>query len=153
MAPCTDDIIFVDITKENWEKCISLTVSEEQSKFVSPNVYSLAQSKFETEMCPVGICVNNEMIGFLMYVKSSNAYKVWIVRFMIDKAYQGRGYGSQALRKLINMLNLKYKDSDIFLCVEPENQAAIKLYEKYEFLPTGEKWDNELIYKRPYKNL
>lgn len=82
------DLYFSDITKKNWEECIALSVSEEQNKFVASNVYSLAQSKFETEMCPLGIYVNDKMVGFLMYVKDSNACKAWIVRFMIDKSYQ-----------------------------------------------------------------
>lgn len=83
MVNITLNMEFVDIDIKNWEKCISLSVSEEQKGFVAPNVYSLAESKFETDMCPIGICVNGEMIGFIMYVKDPTAKKAWITRFMI----------------------------------------------------------------------
>jgi diamine N-acetyltransferase len=139
---------FADITKENWEECIALSVSDEQSKFIASNLYSLAQSKFEPEMCPMGVYDHETMVGFIMYVKDSNADKVWIVRFMIGKERQGKGYGKIALSKLIDLLSEKYAGSDIYLCVEPENQIATKMYENFGF---AEKWDNELIYCRKYK--
>jgi diamine N-acetyltransferase len=148
MMPDKSKLYLREITKENWEECITLSVSDEQSKFIASNLYSLAQSKFEPEMCPLGIYFDDHMVGFIMYVKDSKAEKVWIVRFMTDKAFQRKGYGKMALDKFIEMMREKYAGSDIFLCVEPENQIAIRFYESFDFALTGEKWDNELVYCR-----
>jgi len=82
-----------------------------------------------------------------MYSYDSNESKSWIIRFMIDQAYQRKGLGTEALRKLIALLADKYPQSDIRLCVEPDNAVAIKMYKSFGFQPTGEKWDNELIFE------
>jgi ribosomal protein S18 acetylase RimI-like enzyme len=37
--------------------------------------------------------------------------------------------------------------SDIRLCVEPDNEAAIELYKKHGFRATGKKWGTEFIYE------
>lgn len=142
------ELEFVNITKENWDDCVALSVADEQKSFIASNLDSLNQAESEPEMRPIGICADGSMIGFIMYVKSTNESKVWIVRFMIDKAYQKMGYGREALSSLVLLLNERYSDSDIYLCVEPENDTAIKFYEHFNFLPTGDKWDNELVYRR-----
>lgn len=140
-------ISFVEITKDNWRECISLTVTQEQQGFVASNLYSLAESKFEPEMCPVGICKDNKLVGFAMYGNEKEANKSWIIRFMITKEHQGKGIGKEALNCLTQFLLNKYPENDIRLCVEPENNVAINLYTGFGFIFTGNKLDNELIYE------
>jgi diamine N-acetyltransferase len=144
-------IIFVDITSSNRQECISLSVSENQKNFVAANSDSLEEAAQNQGMRPAGISNDGKLIGFAMYSNSSNSNKSWIIRFMIDKSYQRKGYGKEALSKLIQLLFEKYSASDIRLCVEPENIIAIKFYENFGFQPTGEKWDNELIYELKVK--
>lgn len=139
-------ISLVEITFANWEECIALSVSEEQRKFVAPNVYSLAQSKYEPYMIPLGISDGSRLVGFSMHVKDADAEKAWIVRFMIDKEHQRKGYGKEALMALLVLMSEKYPKSDVFLCVEPDNDVAKKFYESFGFTPTGEVWGRELIY-------
>ena len=67
---------------------------------------------------------------------------------MIDAAYQRQGFGAEALGQLIQLLSTKHPESDIRLCVEPENEVAIKLYRHHGFQPTGEQWGNEIIFER-----
>jgi diamine N-acetyltransferase len=141
-------IKFVEITKNNWRECIALTVSSEQKNFIASNVYSLAEAKFETGMFPIGISQNDKLIGFAMYGNDAEKNKSWIIRFMIDVSFQKKGFGREALIKLIELLENKFAKSDIRLCVEPENLNAINFYKKYGFQQTDEKWDNELIFER-----
>jgi len=140
-------ITFIEITPANYDECIALSVSPEQKSFVAANVDSLAEAKENPGMVPVGISKNNKLIGFAMYGNSTNENKSWIIRFMIDKTYQRQGFGKKALSELIKLLFDKYPNSDIRLCVEPENIAAIKFYESFGFAYTGEKWGNEFIYE------
>ena len=54
------------VTKENWRECINLKLSADQESFVSSNLFSLAQSKFETCRNPCAIYNDKEeMVGFV----------------------------------------------------------------------------------------
>jgi len=140
-------ISFVDITPLNRQKCAELSVWPEQASFVASNAESLAEAEAGEGMTPVGISADGCLVGFAMYGNDPDKGKAWIIRFMIDKARQRRGYGAQALDKLIKLLREKYGNIDIRLCVEPENEVARGLYGKFGFAPTGEVWDNELIFE------
>ena len=140
-------IIFVEINESNTDECIALSVFPEQRGFVAANADSLSKAKENPGMTPLGISKDNKLIGFAMYGYSTTEKKSWIIRFMIDKAYQRQGFGKEALIKLINLLFEKYTQTGIRLCVEPENTAAAKFYESFGFTYTGEKWGDELIYE------
>jgi len=140
-------IDLVDITPSNKEACIALSVSPDQKDFVATNADSLDEAQENPGMCPMGISKDGVLVGFAMCGYDSDEKKSWIIRFMIDAAHQRKGYGREALTKLIRMLFEKHEDADIRLCVEPENEIAIKLYEEFGFIATGEKWDNELIFE------
>jgi diamine N-acetyltransferase len=105
------------------------------------------EAKENPGMIPLGISKDDKLIGFAMYGYSTTENKSWIIRFMIDKAYQRQGCGKEALMKLIDLFFEKHPQSDIRLCVEPGNIIATKFYEDFGFEYTGEKWDNELIYE------
>ena len=140
-------IDLVNITPSNKEECIALTVFPDQKGFVATNADSLEEAQANPGMCPMGIRKDGVLVGFAMCGYDSEEKKSWIIRFMIDAAHQRKGYGREALTKLIRMLLEKHEDADIRLCVEPENEVAIKLYEGFGFLPTGEKWGDELIFE------
>ena len=65
---------------------------------------------------------------------------------MIDKKYQGRGYGREALRLVLDYIATKpFGDSDrIALTCNRDNSAALKLYESMGFSATGQEYDDEI---------
>ncbi|TDL80339.1 GNAT family N-acetyltransferase [Peribacillus frigoritolerans] len=136
------------ITKHNWETCISLKVHKEQERFVAGNLYSLAESKFETSFLPLGIYEDNKMIGFAMVGKDPEDGVYWLVRFMIDKDHQGKGYGFAALQIILSFMKSRYDVSPFLLLgVTPENTQAIRLYQKAGFIDTGKKENGEAIFR------
>lgn len=136
------------ITKLNWETCISLKVEKDQEKFVASNLYSLAESRFENSFLPLGIYAENQMIGFAMIGKDPADGVYWIVRFMIDKGYQGRGYGWEALQIILSYMKSRYDVSPFLLLgVNPDNLQATRLYQKAGFRDTGKIADREVIYR------
>ena len=78
------EIIFREVTRENWEECIGLKVSKEQEDFVAPNYYSILQAKFEEECYPLSIYDGQTMIGFLMYGVDPDTERLEMSRFMMD---------------------------------------------------------------------
>ena len=72
-------------------------------------------------------------------------YNLW--RLMIDKAYQGRGYGKEAVRLALEFIKsfpcgaAEY----CWLSYEPENESAQNLYSSFGFAETGDMDGEELI--------
>ena len=127
------------ITKENYEECFALKVTDSQMDFVPSNVYSLAQAWiFIFTSFPFAIYDDNTMVGFIMlgYYEIKNYYTIW--RFMIDENYQNKGYEKKALILGVNFLIDHFKVKEVFLSVEPENTTARHLYRSLGFIETGE---------------
>jgi len=146
----------------NAKECGDLLTTKEQEKFVSPNVYSLAQAyhlnRKGIKSCamPYAIYANDKMVGFVMYgffepsfdddcKAGEDHYYFW--RFMFDKNEQNKGYGREAMRQVIEEVRKmpKGRARHFYTSVEPENVVATRLYESFSFKKTGEIMDGEEI--------
>jgi diamine N-acetyltransferase len=135
-----------EITSNNYDDCLNLDVSDNQRNFVASNTYSLAQAwVFYDTAYPFAIYADDIMVGFVMmgYYKPKGEYTVW--RFMIDKRFQGKGYGKAALALAIRYLKDKFNPKEIFLSFEPDNIIAEKLYYNAGFRRTGEVEGDEIV--------
>lgn len=142
------NIEFKDITKDNLIDVFKLKVKPEQKGMVSPNVYSIAESKVYENFFPKALYVENDLVGFLMYgINPENEDQVWIIRLMIDEKYQGKGFGRDAMLKAIDTLKEIYDPPSIFLSVESKNDLAKKLYHSLGFKATGEILFGELVHR------
>jgi diamine N-acetyltransferase len=123
------------ITKENWVKAISLRVREDQVKFVASNAVSLAQLNFLENFHAKGIYQSEEMIGFTLYGIDEDDHEYWIYRMMIDQKHQGKGFGKEAIKLVIDDIrNIKEdRHQTITLSYEPTNEHAKLIYEKMGF--------------------
>ncbi|WP_419393205.1 GNAT family N-acetyltransferase [Cytobacillus praedii] len=123
------------ITKDNWIKAISLRVREDQEKFVASNAVSLAQLNFLNDFHAKGIYLGVEMIGFALYGMDEDDHEYWIYRMMIDQKHQGKGYGKEAIKLVIDDIKMIKEDrhKTITLSYEPTNEHAKRVYEKVGF--------------------
>ena len=83
------------------------------------------------------------MVGFILF--DQEIYRdgyYWILRFMIDARYQGKGYGQLAILEVINQLRNREDCRQIRVSHIPCNTAANRLYKKCGFVETGEFEDN-----------
>jgi diamine N-acetyltransferase len=123
------------ITKENWVKAISLRVRDDQTKFVASNAVSLAQLNFLENFHAKGIYHGEEMIGFTLYGIDEDDHEYWIYRMMIDQKHQGKGYGLEAVKLVIDDIKNIKEDhhKTITLSYEPANEHARYVYNKMGF--------------------
>lgn len=140
-----------DITKENWEKVIFLTTNADNrhtlgEEFVASNAYSILESFYEGQWIIKSIVHEGELIGFTMYglCEERNFYE--LCRLMIDRKYQGKGYGTQALSLIAEEMKKQFGCNEIYLSTDPENARGKHIYEKFGFVNTGEVWDDEELY-------
>lgn len=83
------------------------------------------------------------MVGFVLFdnEKYSDGY-YWILRFMIDARFQGKGIGRLAIRELIHTLESRKDCHQIRVSHVPHNLAVNRLYKDVGFIETGEREDN-----------
>ena len=134
------------ITAETWRQCARLKVRSDQENFVAPNVYSMAQSRYESGLLPLAVYDGETMVGFVMYNEQPfEPGKYFIYRVMIGADFQGKGYGRATMRALIERMKTLPNCREIVLSYEPENTVAERLYESLGFRKTGELFEGEVV--------
>ena len=137
----------IHLEKVIWDTVYDITklkVNKEQKDFVAPNCDSIMDAYFATveeniKVFPFGIYYGKKPVGFIMiahnvswaeryYGLKNEYYYIW--RFMIDKKYQGNGYGKEAMKQAIEFIKTFPcgKTDYCWLSYEPENEVARKLY-------------------------
>ena len=144
------NITLKDVNEENFIECIDLEVNEKQKAYVAPNVFSIAESKIYPEVTIKTIYNDTTLIGFLMFGRNNEKDDTypWLIRFMIDQRYQGKGYGKKALALTLKLMEETYPNEPMFLSTSPENIDAIRFYEKFGFMSTGRIQYDELVFKK-----
>ena len=135
------------ITEENFIDAFNLKLREGQEKYVSHPVRSLAQAYvYRTQCQPFGIYAVDRMVGYVMVIYDYDVpeYDIW--HMMIDEKEQGKGYGSEALDRVLEYIATKpFGDSGrVALTCHRENQGAIKLYKSKGFVCNGIEYDEEI---------
>ena len=135
------------ITEENFLEAFALRLAPGQERYVSHPIRSLAQAYVYRDQCqPFGIYAAGKLVGYVMviYDRDVPEYDIW--HMMIDEAEQGKGYGSDALDRVIEYIASKpFGSSDrIALTCNKDNPAARKLYEKKGFCATGNEDEDEI---------
>ena len=135
------------ITEDNFLDAFHLRLAPGQEDFVSHPIRSLAQAYVYRDQCqPFGIYAGETMVGYVMviYDYDVSEYDIW--HMMIDETQQGRGYGSDALDRVLDYIKTKpFGDSDrVALTCNKRNPAARKLYEKKGFRATGVADEDEI---------
>ncbi len=142
-------VTLAEIDRHNYLSILDLSVSDEQRSFVASNMYSLAQAYAQPECVPLGLYAENRPIGFAMYCLDENDHDYWIYRLMIDKRFQGRGYGRAAMLLLIDRIRSLADEEhrSIYISFEPKNEVAKSLYESLGFAPDGRVEYGEVVYR------
>ena len=135
------------ITEDNFLDAFNLTLAPGQEAFVSHPIRSLAQAYVYRDQCqPFGIYAAGTMVGYVMVIYDYDVpeYDIW--HMMIDRAEQGRGYGGDALDRVLEYIRTRpFGDSDrVALTCSRDNPVARRLYESRGFAPTGAEDEDEI---------
>ena len=146
--------------KNVWD-ILKLSVKEEQVSFVAGNDISIIEAYTAITgggyAFPFGIYDDSVPVGFMMIGYgvdeywddapeiADNNYNLW--RLMIDKNYQHKGYGREAVNLALDFIKTKPcgEAEYCWLSYEPENVVAGRLYRSFGFVETGEMDGEELI--------
>ena len=136
-----------DTTRED---CIKLKVSETQSCYIDTNEKSLEAAAENADVArPFVIYADGRPVGFTMFAFDEEYEdpndRYWLWRFMIDENLQGRGYGKEALKVIIDYFK-ENGANNIRLSTKASNVNAIGLYKSFGFKETGEVNDGEDVF-------
>ena len=147
------------VDEHNLWEIIELSVHEHQKGFVATNTKSILQAYVAITSgnvaLPFGIYHEDKPIGFVMFgygnpddedpCISANSYCIW--RFMIDKAYQGKGLGRKAMQTALDYIHTWPcgEANHCWLAYEPENEVARDLYHSLGFVENGEMCGDEIV--------
>ncbi|MDY4489969.1 MAG: GNAT family N-acetyltransferase [Candidatus Faecousia sp.] len=149
--------------KNIWKIC-ALEVAEDQRSFVATNTQSILEAYCAISSggvaMPYGIYDGETPVGFVMLgfgcedwedapKIAKDTYNIW--RFMIDRRYQRKGYGKQAMEAVLRLVETfpHGKEDWVWLSYEPENQVAAELYRSFGFRENGQMDGDEIIAVRP----
>lgn len=135
------------ITEENFIDAFNLKLAPRQERFVSHPIRSLAQAYvYRTQCQPFGIYAEGTMVGYVMVIYDYDVpeYDIW--HMMIDASMQGRGYGSDALDRVLDYIRARpFGDCGrVALTCNRDNAAALRLYERKGFSATGVEDEDEI---------
>ena len=149
------------VSIKNVGAILKLSVSEAQKNFVASNNDSIIEAyttiTASGHAFPFGIYEGETPVGFAMIgfdyydywgdtprIAKGN-YLLW--RLMIDKNYQQKGYGREAIGLALEFIKSFPcgKADYCWLSYEPKNEVARKLYRSFGFVETGEMDGEEIV--------
>ena len=127
-----------DVDVSNWRDCSDLQLAEEEREYISSNVYVIAEWKFETESALKAIYSDTELVGMLAYYlhDGEHGYFYWLYHLMIQKRYQGKGYGEAAVRLAVKEMH-QLGATEIRTMYMPGNIRSQNLFKKLGFDEIG----------------
>ena len=140
-------ISFRAITEENFGTIIRMKRPENEG-FVASNAYSLAQAwlyRDNNDVYPFAIYNDEEPVGFMMLDEDLEERCLVIWRIMFPEEHQNKGYGTEAIKKIVELARECGKYDFMILDYVPENKIAEHVYTKIGFRPTGEESNGEIV--------
>jgi diamine N-acetyltransferase len=131
------------ITRDNLWAVVDLKLHPGQEDFVAQNIDSIANAYVEPTFVPLAVHAGDALVGFAMYGQHPESGAWWVIRLMIDRDHQGKGYGRAAMEAVIAMMVERIGCDEIVTSFNPANAVALGLYTSLGFQPTGEIEDGE----------
>lgn len=132
----------IEANENNIHDILNLMVNKKQEDFIETTKECLEEAKECPYFKPVGLYIDDILIGFAMYGAFPHEIeetRIWFDRFLIDHKYQHKGYGRLLFAYMLEYLYIKYKENKIYLSIYPQNTIAIKMYQSLGFIFNGEK--------------
>lgn len=133
------------VTADTVRNVCDLKVHDNQKSFVAPNAVSIAQAYFYNYAWFRAIYADEKPVGFVMLSDKPELPEYYLWRFMIDKRYQKKGYGQQAIKLLIDYIKSRPKADVLWTSVIQSRGGPQKFYEKQGFKLTGEHKEGEAL--------
>ena len=142
---------FKAITEENFWAVVRMERPADEH-YVASNALSLAQAwlyRDNGDVYPFAIYHDDGPVGFMMLDDDEHdgdhCLIIWRIMFPVE--HQCKGYGTEAIRQIIDLARASGKYDAVLLDYVQGNAIAEHVYTKLGFRPTGEISDGEVVMK------
>lgn len=135
----------MDIDPSNWRS--GLQVAQSQKHYVADSAVMLARAYAYRKQRSRAfiICADETPVGMGLYYDLPDMACYDFSQFMIDERYQGKGYGKEAVKTVLDAMKADGKYHKVVLCYIEGNEAAKKLYESFGFTETDREEDEIMM--------
>jgi diamine N-acetyltransferase len=139
----------LDVGPDNWREVADLAPRDDQRDFVAPLAarYLLLGVHGDT-WDNLGAWVGDEPVAHVMWGIDDDGSR-WIGGLLVDAAHQGKGYGRQTVRLLVDRLREDPECGPVRLSHHPDNAASRALFSSLGFQPTGRVEHDEVVLELP----
>jgi diamine N-acetyltransferase len=134
-----------EVTRENLHPILLLQVAREQQELVASNAVSIAEAHFAPNAWFRAIYAGDVPVGFVMVADFAEERCAWLWRLMVDARYQKCGYGSEALRMVIERAKAMPAIRTMYLSYAPKDGNAAPFYRRLGFRETGAVDEGEIV--------
>ena len=130
----------VEINEDNFFAFRALELQEEQRRFLDSPLGILARGYVyrDCRARVFGVAADGEAVGLALVRDLDEEPACYdLQQFLIDRRFQGKGYGTAALGLILEELRREGKYDCAEVCVHRENAAALGLFGKLGFVDTG----------------
>jgi len=133
-------VTLFDIDEQNFLAVRSLSVRDDQKGYLDSASGILARG-YAYRACRArvfGIAADGGAVGLALVKDMDEEPACYdLQQFMIDARFQGKGYGTEALRLILAELAAERKYDCAEVCVKKTDAPALHVYEKAGFADTG----------------
>lgn len=143
-------IIIRNLSQDNIEAALALSVDDWQRKYVRTNADMIALAYVQPqELFPVALYVEEELVGLAFVKKEQKAAIMTLEQIMISQPFQSKGFGSESIREIAKWIEMQFECSLLQASVQIGNQWAREALETAGFMKRGtdlDKREIEMIY-------
>ena len=133
-----------EIDDDNVRAVLELDVAPHQKAFVAPNAVSLAQYAVASNAWTRAIYAGENPVGYVLLSDDDEKPRYYLWRFMVDRRYQGRGFGRDAMALIHDYVRSRPGGSRLFLSYVPLRGGPELFYKSLGYVDTGTEHGGEL---------
>ena len=134
-----------EIDANNVRAITALAVAPHQRAFVAPNAVSLSQYAFATMAWTRAVYADDTPVGYVLLAdEEGESFRYFLWRFMIDRRYQGMGFGEAAMELIIEHVRSQPGAVGLATSYVPLAGGPGEFYHGLGFVDTGEEDGGEL---------
>jgi predicted amidohydrolase/GNAT superfamily N-acetyltransferase len=139
------------LTEETLRPILSLSrqMMPGQERMVAPNAVSIAQAHFNNKAWFRGIYADDTPVGFVMLYDDKDKPEYFLWRLMIAGPHQGKGFGREAMLKLIEYVKGRPEAKELLASYMPIPGGPWPFYQSLGFEPTGKMDGDEVVISLP----
>ena len=137
------DVTLREISRDT----VTHTIQPDQGHLVATNAQSIAEAHFAGDVWFRAIYAGDTLVGFVMTSDIIKTAEYFLLRFMVDTRYQRSNFGRRVTELLINHVRTRPNAEELYVSYHGGEGGPEGFYQRFEFEPTGEIEDGEIIAK------